>query len=372
MKAILINKALFFGLVLVLLLSCKQPERNYPMIEPPVAGTEFFQAGIAEVERQVRSNPANPDVHYKKALYHQALGQIDEALAAVKKAISLDPTPEYLFTEAALLYEKHQYELALARISRAQILGGDDPDLWYLMAELNYLTGNYQTALDEIELAVSKYPEAMKYYCTRGKIQWALNDTVNAFNSFTKSIDDVASSYQALKYLAVISRSQGDYRKAFSFLDRNLSQHTLDRDLLMEKGSLYAEVNQNDSALIIFHKIRDIDSTDWEPLYELALVHFQRRRYDSTLYYTDEILEMNQQHLPSILTQARVYDRRTYYGTAMRKYQEILDIDSTYTPAVEELAKLRGKVAYLQKIQKAREANSKVEIISPTKPPVRN
>ena len=359
-------------MVLLLGWSCQQQDRSYPLVEVPEVGMEFYQASLNEVEKMVESEPDNPDAYFKKAIYLEALGQTEQALAAVKQAINLDPAPEYLLKEAELLEITGDYQTALARVSRAQILGGDYPDLWHLMAKLNYLEGNYQIALTEINQALQKYPEGLAYYCTKGKIEWALNDTVRAINSFSISAPHPESSYESLKYLALIHRSTGDDQQAFEYLNENLKQYPRDRDLLLEKAKLYTETANYDSALMIFHQLRKVDTTDIEPLYHAALAHFQRRWYDSTLFYTQSVLNLDDQHLESILTEARVYDRRTYYGTSMRKYQQILDIDSTYQPAVEELAKLKGKVAYLQKIKQDREANSQVEIISPTKPPIRD
>ena len=341
-------------------------------METPVQDVRFYQAGLTEIDRRLSANPDNPDVYFKKAIYLQALGRTDEALTAVKQAIALDVTPDYLMKEAELLVMNQDYTTALTRISRAQILGGDYPDLWHLMAELNYLEGNYEVALSEVGQALHKFPAGTNYFCTKGKIEWALHDTLVAFDSFNKSVGHPETNYESLLYLEIISRAKGEYDKAFEFLERNLSSNPRDRVLLKEKGKLLMETAQYDSALVIYHILIDQDTTDYVPLYESALVHYQIRRYDSTLYYTDKSLLLNKQHLPSMLTQARVYDRRRYYGTAIKKYQEIITIDSTYLPAVDELAKLIGKIAYLQKIQKDREENAQVETITPTKPPVRN
>ena len=351
---------------------CRQQDKTYPLVELPQVGPEFYQASLNEAERLVKANPNNPDAYFKKAIYLEALGKTQESLSAIKQAINLDPVPDYLMKEAELLEITGDYQTALARVSRAQILGGDYPELWHLMARLNYKMGNFETALAEINQAMQKYPEGLSYYCTRGKIQWAVNDTLDALDSFTQSALEPTTQYESLKYLSLINRLAGNNQKAFEYLGQNLVKNPEDPELLLEKGKLFAETAQYDSALMVFHDLRDRDSTDLDPLYQSALVHFQRRRYDSTLYYTDRSLRLDSLHLPSRLTQARVYDRWTYYGTSIRKYQEILDIDSTYTPAVEELAKLKGKIAYLQKIREEREASSQVEIISPTKPPVKD
>lgn len=372
MKTGRINKIVLWAMMCLVLWCCKPPDRTYPLVETPIRDANFYELSLSEVERIVKAHPNNPDAHFKKAIYLQALGKTEEALSAVKQAINLDPTPDYLMKEADLLLSTGDYELALARISRAQILGGDYPDLWHLMATLNYLAGNYEDARSEVDKALQKYPDGINYYCIKGQIEWAQNDTIAALSSFLKSVDHPETKYESLKYLAIINRAMGDYQQAFYYLDRNLQSNMDDRDLLMEKGTLFSESAQYDSALIIFHFLRNQDTTDFVPFYESAQAHYHIRRYDSALYYTDRSLQMHPGHLPSILTQARVYDRRRYYGTALKKYHEILTIDSTYVPAVEELAKLKGKIAYLQKIQRNREENAQVEKISPTIPPIRN
>ncbi len=357
---------------LVLTISCQQQDRSYPLVEVPEVGAAFYQSSLTEAERLVEADPDNPDAYYKKAIYLEAVGRIDEALSTVKQAINLDPAPDYLLKEAQLLEHTGDYETALARVSRAQILGGDYPDLWHLMAKLNYLQGNLNSALSEVNQALLKYPESLTYYCTKGKIEWALNDTLKALESFSNSVTSPETSYESLKYLALINQSTGDFEKAFAYLDQNLKEYPKDREVLLHKGKLFSENGQYDSALVVFHYLSVTDSTDIEPLYQSAVAHFHKRWYDSTLYYAQKALQIDDHHLPSLLAEARVYDRRTYYGTSMRKYGEILAIDSTYQPAVEELAKLKGKVAYLQKIRQDREANLQVETISPTKPPIRD
>jgi len=340
------------------------------LVDIPVKNENFYEAGLSEVSTAVKSNPDNPDAYYKQAIYQQALGRTEEALASVRQAINLDPDPDYLMKEAELLTITGDYSTALARVSRAQILGGDYPDLWHLMARLNYLEGNYDLALNEVIIALKKYPEGYEYYCTRGKIEWALQDTIAAVTSFTKGAKYPDTSYESLKYLAEIYHALGDYQKSFNLLEQNLKNHPDDYPLLLEKGKLLAETEDYDSALAIFHNLMETDTQDIEPLYESALVHFSRRWYDSTIYYTNESLSIDSTHLPSLLTQARVYDRRTYYGSSYRLYQKILAIDSTYQPAVQEFTELKGKIAYLQRIKQDREANTQVEIISPTKPPI--
>ena len=366
------------GIRLILILSifvwssCQQKDKAYPLVDVPVENADFYQAGLAEVTATVKSNPGNPDGYFKQAIYLQKLGRTEEALASIKQAINLDPDPDYLMKEAELLTATGDYKNALARISRAQILGGDYPDLWHLMAKLNYLEGNYDLALTEITLAIKKYPEGLPYYCTKGKIEWSLQDTTAALNSFQKSLDHPETEYESLTYLARLYQAMGDNDKSFEMIRRSLDKYPNDYNTLLEQGKLLVKTANYDSALAVFHHVLELDSVDIEPLYELAKLHFNRRWYDSTIYYTNESLRIDSTHLPSLLTQARVYDRRTYYGTSMKKYQEILAIDSTYQPAVEELAKLKGKVAYLQKIRKDREANTQVETISPTKPPINN
>ncbi len=364
MRSLKMNKII--GIILLAsLLGCKRNDPSYPLVNIPTADTEFYRSGLEVVERQARNNPENPDAQFKKAIYHQAVGNTDAALAAIRQAISLDPNPQYLMTEAQLYAGKEQYTDAINSLSRAQLMGGDYPEIWHLQAQMHYRIGEHRAALAQIENAIKKFPQGTNYQLTRGRIKWTLHDTVGAEKALMIASEDPTTQYEALKLLVEINRADQNYEKAFEYLQQNRRNHKGDPALVFELGQLMRESGNPDSALVIFNHLKNKDTSDYRLYQQLGLCHFQRRNYDSTLYYTQKTLELSENHLPALLVQARVYDRRRYYSAAVQTYQAILALDSTYVPAVEEFQKLQGKIAYLQRIEATRQRNAEVKTLEP-------
>ena len=204
-----------FGLIA---LGCQPEDQNYPLVEAPVANSEFYNSGLAAVEQKVKANPSNADAHYKQAIYLQASGSVNAALNAVRQAIALDATPQYLMKQAELYKLIEDYDAALNSISRAQLLGGDYPELWHLMAELNYRQGDYVVALSQIDKALQKHPQGINYNLIKGKIHWALNDTLKALNALKIAKDHPEVRYSTLNLLVELNRSRQDYVQAFNYL----------------------------------------------------------------------------------------------------------------------------------------------------------
>ncbi len=359
------NLILRFACGLMVLNGCQSQDQSYPLVEAPVPNTAFYQGGLEAVEKRVKGNPSNPDGYYKKAIYLEAVGNTEGALAAIRQAITLDPTPDYLIKEAELHMVNGAYEQALNSVSRAQLLGGDYPDLWYLLAQLNYRKGAYTVALSQIDKALLKHPQGFNYFLTKGQIQWATHDTLSAKRSLVQASQHPDVRYQSLKLLVEINRISGNYQEAFKYLLENRQEQKGDLSLMFDQGQLLRESQQFDSALAVFTHLRKRDSNDFRLFYESGLTHFMLRRYDSALYYSEKTITLKEHYIPALLTQARVYNKRNYYTAAAKTYQTILAIDSTYAPAVEEYEKLSGKIAYLQRIQRNRERNADLRILTP-------
>ncbi len=353
-----------FVLVMLCAFGCKTEDQSYPLVEAPVANSEFYSSGLDAIDQRVKSAPANADAHYKRAIYLQASGDVDEAIGAIGQAISLDPTPEYLMKQAELLKLTEDYESALNSISRAQLLGGDYPELWHLMSELNLRQGNLRVALNQVNTALQKHPQGSNYYLAKGKIQWALKDTLSAIRSLLVAKDHPEVRYPSLNLLVEVHQSRGAFTEAFRFLRQNQQDQNGDLSLNFKEAQLFRETAKYDSALMILRNLQRYDSSDFRLYHESSEIFWQQRWYDSAFYYSERASALNSDFLPALLTQARVYDRRRYYSKSKEIYESIMAIDSTFVPAKEELEKLNGKIAYLQLIRN-RERNAGVKLLTP-------
>jgi len=84
----------------------------------------FYQRATELAEQQLAINPDNYIALSSKACYHAALGQTDEATAAIQRAIELNGAEVYTWYDAARVYMRlHRREDAVAAIEHALDLG---------------------------------------------------------------------------------------------------------------------------------------------------------------------------------------------------------------------------------------------------------
>jgi TolB-like protein/Flp pilus assembly protein TadD len=110
----------------------------------------------AELHRAMELNSSDADAHRVYALYLQAMGQVEEAIAEVERARELDPLS--LLIETALgraLYLARRYEAAIAQCRKALEL---DPN--YLPAHLNL--GRVLVETGKTREAISEFKKAGK------------------------------------------------------------------------------------------------------------------------------------------------------------------------------------------------------------------
>ena len=85
---------------------------------------------------------------------------------------------------------------------------------------------------------------------------------------------------------------------------------------------------------------------------ELGDVYYRKRKYDSARYFSNYALRLDDQDTEALLTMGRINDRQKAYWVALNYYDKIQAIDSTHSPGMEERKKLRGKIAWLNYLEK--------------------
>jgi tetratricopeptide (TPR) repeat protein len=84
----------------------------------------FYQRATELATQQLAINPDNYTALSSKACYHAALGQADQAMAAIQRAIELNGAEVYTWYDAARVYMRlHRREDAVAAIQHALDLG---------------------------------------------------------------------------------------------------------------------------------------------------------------------------------------------------------------------------------------------------------
>lgn len=136
----------------------------------------FFAARI-ECERAVEAEPYNSSVHYLLGQTLEDLGEWEKAIAAYSKAFSLDSEQIDAFSRLEILEHKLEERIR------------NSPAIRHLTIAREYAEdGDYDLALQEIELARTVLPEVASAYTIYGEVLLKVKNTDEAIGAFEKAI----------------------------------------------------------------------------------------------------------------------------------------------------------------------------------------
>lgn len=166
-------------------------------LEPEGTVADQTDATSAEAQFQVGND------YYKS-------GQYEQAIAAYKKVIELDPTYQAAYANLGVVYyQQQQFDLAISQYEKALELKSDDTEVAYNLAVLYLRQGLQQTPPDpgSLEQAVTQLkqvqeinPNLAEVYFSLGVAYMSLNQKTEARQSFEKFLSlDTAQDPQAIQ-----------------------------------------------------------------------------------------------------------------------------------------------------------------------------
>lgn len=341
----------FFGFAtsfLVLLTSCDSYQPSKVSTLEDYGNQELKAINIA-----TQKYPRTSTNYYKKGLILWDMGKRKEALESISKAVKMnDSRGEYHLFLAQTYVENDSTQAAFKAAQKAESLGLDTLALNQLLADLYLANKKPEAALDHINAALEKDPSLAENHLRKGNILITLERPEEAEESLLECLSLDPESMGASKALADIYLQRGDYHNALVYIDKNLAKSPNDVDFLYKKGVAKAATGQLNPSVDLFRTVIAEEET-YKPAYsKLGSVYYRKRMYDSARYFANNALQLDDQDTEALLTLARVSDRRKAYWVALNYYDKIMAIDSTHSPGVEEHKKLKGKIAWLQYLEK--------------------
>jgi tetratricopeptide (TPR) repeat protein len=343
-------------LFLLALSGCDKQYSAHKMEERPVLDEKFYKASLAWVNASIDDYPANADNYYKKALILWNLKNYSNAQIYARKAIRLDSMQAKYHELLMTIYAHHRnYPKALEQAQKAASLGSNNPVFHAQLAELYMQRGDFANAYDYVNKAIKSVPEFYQPYYVKGRIQLSTLDTLSAEESLLKCLSLSPGYHQATFTLLDIYMGKAKYEKAKGLIAKIMEADIDHPELLYKQATLLNMDGYTDSAAVLLKQIIAKDTMNYKGLQLLGELALNRRSYDSAEYYLQKALAISSSHKESRLSLARLYDRQNKFALAISQYEKILNIDSTDNNTQKELVKLKGKVAYLRKIEREKQ-----------------
>lgn len=284
-------------------------------------GDSYFELGrvddgFARIDNATELTPNDPYVFESAGWIFQYFEFYEEAAHHFERALELDPSAQYLYTDIADAYEAlgeydkaeeyrrmadpdqrdedaeeleaqgweqyyaEEYEASLESFSRAVEL---DPSLltaWSGLSDTYWYLGDSYSAISVLETALeSNQPEGWVYEKI-GWLYWDLGDYDNALYYYEQSIAiDPEWSYGYIS-VADILYELGDYEGALDAYQRGLEANENRSDIWEQIGYAYIDVGDVTRGIESFERAIELDPFYGWNHYGLAYGYYMAGRFD--------------------------------------------------------------------------------------------
>jgi len=139
--------------------------------------------------RAISADPSQSFIWSNMGIIQRRLGNLDEAEAAYRQALTLDSRDISASSNLAILYEV-QGENARAEEMRrySESIKRNNPYYRYALAQHAYRNGHYDEALNQITVALRKQSREHRFYYLRGLSLWNIGENQSAINNVKRAI----------------------------------------------------------------------------------------------------------------------------------------------------------------------------------------
>ncbi|MCP4677343.1 MAG: tetratricopeptide repeat protein [Deltaproteobacteria bacterium] len=175
---------------------------------------------FAEVEKR---SPNYPGLSLEQGLLMELAGNVEEALAAYKKALSKSPDDIKLkLRVAAASFLLEDYKTSEKHLTEAIATEAKSPEINFYLGETFRMTGRWAEALVLLKVAVENEPENARYHLRYGMVLFATRTVDQAMREYKTAIQLNPKLAEAFVRVGEIQLAQGSARDAIQSIDKGL------------------------------------------------------------------------------------------------------------------------------------------------------
>ena len=207
--------------------------------------------------------------------------------------IERDPdNPELLAARAKVLFNLKKLKEAAFDIKRALDADPDNMDYLLLKADICFANGNIEESYQTLETAERLSPDNQEVQLKMGEITFYSRDYDRSLKYLSKVTERDANNRTALFMKGFIYKEKGDTASAVQLFRRVCDKFPDYAPAFEELGVLYAARNEN-MALEYLNTALQLDPSNTNVLYALALFHQDRKDMETAETYYRELLDLN-------------------------------------------------------------------------------
>ncbi len=218
-----------------------------------------IQEADAALARAVEAEPTNPVLAQAAAAHSEKAGDAEQAIQRLRAAADDRPMPDVVLRLARLLNGRAKHDEAAGYVRKALTIEPSN-------ADLHYELGMALLGLKQVVEATQQFQEAVKIDSEHRAALSQLGITLAQMKRFKESLPVMSravqvspESYQARYNLGLVLANLGQYDRAVQELQEAIRLNPKDARLCCKLGIVYARQGKKDQAIAQYRKALAID-----------------------------------------------------------------------------------------------------------------
>lgn len=260
-----------------------------------LAGALYSRGELAEAERVCRqiiaARPANGDAHNILGVVLAALGQVDEAVAALDRAIELNAgAASYRANLAEVLRQAGRLEAASAVIAEAIKLDPENAQALNNLGIIQYEQRRFNDAAESYRRALALQPTMAEALNNLGNALRLTGEPAEALDCYRRALAARPTYPEAHNNLGTLLQQQGIWEEAERALRTAIEQNPRYLEAHCNLALLLSSQRREEEALKIIAEALAFASDKVQPLLVTARIQLQRGNLDVAEQAVDIVL----------------------------------------------------------------------------------
>jgi predicted Zn-dependent protease len=299
---------------------------------------------IAAFKKALDLEPDNLDVERRLAADLMADNQLDAALTAWKDIAAGDPTdPDALAAIAEIDEQNGNLDDALASIKKARELSSDSLKLQFDEGRIDYMAGHLDDAAKIFEglVAAAEHPSGQYSEEEKQDYKMFLDNLAEIYKE-ENLVDKEIAAYQKMATLGgdyetyaydqevQAWRDAHEYDKATATAREGVEKLPKSNDLKLTLARQLADTGQVDQGIAMAKAVLDSDPKDLESYYQLAQIYTDLRKWkdgSDILDAAEKVATKKDDQIMVTFERAMMADRAKRYDEAEAEFRKVLAED---------------------------------------------
>lgn len=297
---------------------------------------------IDNISEDIRKDPANADLFFRRSQLFFENQQIDEAINDLTIAIKLDSlAPDQYIRIAEYHLLKGNSGKAKDMLERCISLIPENTNALVGLAKIHLYVKQYDESMNVLLKAQKINEHLPDIYFIKGLIYKETFDTIRAIDNFQITVDKEPGCYEAYMILGDLYSKLKD-KLAIDYFNNAKQLVPESIEAYYNSGMYYQDNGKYDQAIAEYKSIiQDIDSTFAYAHYNIGYVHMEYfKEYDKAIACLTRAITSDDQYAEAYHNRGYCYEQQKKFKQAREDYRKALDIIPNYQLSIDGLNRI--------------------------------